>query len=289
MRFSQAFAIAVALLALGDGVICDRQESQQKAFSGSVVGRAAALVKPDVTSPSVPKRQINLGNGDISVSGSGIQVLDGKGNAKYGASQPGTDVAGERTANNNAGLTIGGLQLGGSKASGGTGNSAIDAFLKAANGGKKNGTTNAGEGQRAGKGKGKGEGRPAANPEEAAKAELGLGANPGEATKEAQRGGEEANSTGEEQQAELGNVGEAAKPAGEGKAGEGQPKAVEESEQFKDNLGITLGKDGEAQNIGGDLGITKGSDGSTSVGGKSGINISAGGNRKQGNQNEQDQ
>jgi hypothetical protein len=54
-------------------------------------------------------------------------------------------------------------------------------------------------------------------------------------------------------------------------------KATQEAEQFSEEAGITLDKDGNAQNLGGDLGITKGSDGSTSVGGKSGINVAADG------------
>lgn len=58
------------------------------------------------------------------------------------------------------------------------------------------------------------------------------------------------------------------------KAGEAAfPKAVAESGQFSENLGIILDKNGNAVNVGGDLGITKGSDGSTSVGGKDGINV----------------
>ncbi|KAK1579300.1 uncharacterized protein LY79DRAFT_346067 [Colletotrichum navitas] len=79
--------------------------------------------------------------------------------------------------------------------------------------------------------------------------------------------------TGEGQKVNAGEEGE--NQAGEAAAKEGQPKAVEESEQFKDDAGITIGADGQVQNLGGNLGITKGSDGSTSVGGKSGINISA--------------
>jgi hypothetical protein len=54
-------------------------------------------------------------------------------------------------------------------------------------------------------------------------------------------------------------------------------KATEESERFSEEAGITLGKDGNAQNLGGNLGITKGSDGSTSVGGENGINVAADG------------
>ncbi|KZL76628.1 hypothetical protein CI238_03609 [Colletotrichum incanum] len=276
MRFGSV--VAFALLALGETGLCDRQESQSKLFSGSAAGRAAALVRPDVDKPSVQKRQVSFENGGISIGGAdGLQLGGkGKGNGEGQASQPGGNVAGNRTANNNAGLTIGGVQLGGNKPAGGTGNSALDAFLGAANGGKKNGngTANAGEGQRAGAGKG--EGGPGANPGEAAKAEQGLGSNPGEAAKEAQR---------------QGNGAEAARPEGEGQqpqpgqAAEGQPKAVEESEQFKENAGITLGADGQAQNIGGNLGITKGSDGSTSVGGKSGINISPRSGRGRGQNN----
>lgn len=57
-------------------------------------------------------------------------------------------------------------------------------------------------------------------------------------------------------------------------------KATQEAEQFSEEAGITLAKDGSAQNLGGDLGITKGTDGSTSVGGKSGINIAADGTAK---------
>ncbi|GJC87307.1 hypothetical protein ColLi_10145 [Colletotrichum liriopes] len=213
MRFGSV--VAFALLALGETGLCDRQESQSKLFSGSAAGRAAALVRPDVDKPSVQKRQISFENGGISIGGAGGLQLGGKGkgSGEGQASQPGGNVAGNRTANNNAGLTIGGVQLGGKKPAGGTGNSALDAFLGAANGGKKNGngTANAeqgaaapdktaGEGQRAGAGKG--EGGPGANPGEAAKAEQGLGSNPGEAAKEAQRQGKGA---------------ERAKPAGEGK------------------------------------------------------------------------
>ncbi|KAI1501001.1 hypothetical protein F5X99DRAFT_219657 [Biscogniauxia marginata] len=51
--------------------------------------------------------------------------------------------------------------------------------------------------------------------------------------------------------------------------------AVEESEQFSENIGIITDAKGNAVNLGGDLGITQGSDGSTSVGGEAGINIVA--------------
>ncbi|WQF89895.1 hypothetical protein CDEST_14909 [Colletotrichum destructivum] len=300
-------AIAFVILALGETGLCSRQESQSRLFSGSAAGRAAALVRPDVDGPSVEKRQISFENGGISIGGAGGLQLGGKGKGGKGqgngqAAQPGGNVAGNRTANNNAGLTIGGVQLGGNKPDGGTGNSALDAFLDAANGGKKkaNGTANAGAGaaapgQAAGEGGqrgasgGKGEGGPGANPGEAAKAEQGLGSNPGEsakakeAAKEAQRQGkgtEAARPAGEGQQSP------APRPAEEAGPAKGQPKAVEESEQFKENAGITIGADGQAQNLGGNLGITKGSDGSTSVGGKSGINISPGGDRGRSKDNE---
>ena len=68
----------------------------------------------------------------------------------------------------------------------------------------------------------------------------------------------------------------AAPPAGEaakGEANAGEVQATKESEQFSENAGITIGADGQAQNLGGNLGITKGSDGSTSVGGENGINV----------------
>ncbi|TKW48735.1 hypothetical protein CTA1_11808 [Colletotrichum tanaceti] len=69
---------------------------------------------------------------------------------------------------------------------------------------------------------------------------------------------------------------EGARPAGEGQQAppgpvEGLPKAVEESEQVKENAGITIGADGQAQNLGGNLGFSKGSDGNTFVSGKAGI------------------
>ncbi|KAK8088741.1 hypothetical protein PG997_003702 [Apiospora hydei] len=67
--------------------------------------------------------------------------------------------------------------------------------------------------------------------------------------------------------------GEAAAPA-KGKGGSAEDvTAVKEGEQFKDNLGIIVDKNGNTKNVGGNLGITKGSDGSTSVGGAAGINI----------------
>ncbi|KAK7924045.1 hypothetical protein PG985_006099 [Apiospora marii] len=67
--------------------------------------------------------------------------------------------------------------------------------------------------------------------------------------------------------------GEVAAPA-KGKSGSAEDvTAVKEGEQFKDNLGIIVDKNGNTKNVGGDLGITKGSDGSTSVGGAAGINI----------------
>ncbi|KAK8049895.1 hypothetical protein PG994_011625 [Apiospora phragmitis] len=67
--------------------------------------------------------------------------------------------------------------------------------------------------------------------------------------------------------------GEAAAPA-KGKGGSAEDlTAVKEGEQFKDNLGIIVDKNGNTKNLGGSLGITKGSDGSTSVGGAAGINI----------------
>ncbi|KAI1641029.1 hypothetical protein F4809DRAFT_295837 [Biscogniauxia mediterranea] len=51
--------------------------------------------------------------------------------------------------------------------------------------------------------------------------------------------------------------------------------AVNEAEQFSENIGIITDAKGNAVNLGGDLGITKGSDGSISVGGEAGINIAA--------------
>ncbi|KAI0603148.1 hypothetical protein F4775DRAFT_15159 [Biscogniauxia sp. FL1348] len=51
--------------------------------------------------------------------------------------------------------------------------------------------------------------------------------------------------------------------------------AVNEAEQFSENIGIVTDAKGNAVNLGGDLGITKGSDGSISVGGEAGINIAA--------------
>ncbi|KAK7970370.1 hypothetical protein PG988_009443 [Apiospora saccharicola] len=69
----------------------------------------------------------------------------------------------------------------------------------------------------------------------------------------------------------------APKPAAGGEKAQpakgGDVTAVKEGKQFKDNSGITVDRNGNAKNVGGDLGITKGSDGSTSVGGASGINI----------------
>lgn len=73
--------------------------------------------------------------------------------------------------------------------------------------------------------------------------------------------------------------GEKPAAAAKGEKSEGV-KATQEAEQFSEEAGITLAKDGSAQNLGGDLGITKGTDGSTSVGGKSGINIAADGTAK---------
>ncbi|TEA12162.1 hypothetical protein C8034_v006574 [Colletotrichum sidae] len=270
--------VAVAILALGEGGLCDRQGGQSQLFSGSVAGRAAALMKPEAHKPKVAKRQISFEGGGITIGGPGGLQLGGKGKGK-GKGEGG--AAGNQTSGG-GGLSVGGIQLGGNKPAGGTGNGALDAFLNAANGAKKNGTANAGKekGQKAGK---KGEGGPGANPGEAAKAELGLGANPGEAAKQ-QEAAKEAERQGKGKGTGAGT--DAGKPAGEGqKGGEarpGQPKAVEESEQFKGNAGITIGADGQVQNVGGNLGITKGSDGSTSVGGKSGINISPGGDKKKG-------
>ncbi|KAK2036525.1 hypothetical protein LZ31DRAFT_615342 [Colletotrichum somersetense] len=226
MRLSSV--AACALLALGQTGLCDRQDSQPGLLSGSAATRAPALVRTGLDRPNLTKRQISFeSGGGISIGG---LKLGGKGNE----TEAGANVAADRIANNNAGLTIGGLKLGGDKSAGSTGNSALDAFLGAANGGKKNanGTANAAEGAAA----------------------------PGE-------------KAGEGQKAEGGEGGK--NQAGEAAAKEGQPKAVEESEQFKENAGITVGANGQVQNIGGNLGITKGSDGSTSVGGKSGINISA--------------
>ncbi|KAI5926426.1 hypothetical protein F4810DRAFT_725082 [Camillea tinctor] len=69
---------------------------------------------------------------------------------------------------------------------------------------------------------------------------------------------------------------EAAEGAAEGEeaAAEGIT-AVDEAEQFSENIGIITDAKGNAVNLGGNLGITKGSDGSTSVGGEAGINIAA--------------
>ncbi|KAK2056744.1 hypothetical protein LY76DRAFT_627511 [Colletotrichum caudatum] len=226
MRFSSV--VACALLALGRTGLCDRQDSQPSLLSGSAATRARALVRTGLDRPNLTKRQISFKSGG-GISIGGLEV-DGKGDE----TEAGVNVAADRIANNNAGLTIGGLKAESGKPAGSTGNSALDAFLGVANAAKKNanGTANAAEGAAA----------------------------PGEKAGEGQKaGGKEG---GENQ-------------AGEAAAKEGQPKAVEESEQFKENAGITVGAGGQVQNIGGNLGITKGSDGSTSVGGKSGINISA--------------
>ncbi|GKT46117.1 uncharacterized protein ColSpa_06298 [Colletotrichum spaethianum] len=258
MRFGSVFAFA--LLALGETGLCDSQESQSKLFSGSVAGRAAALVRTDVDKPSAQKRQISFENGGINLGGLQLGGKN-KGNGAGQASETAGNVAGNRTANNNAGLTIGGVQLGGKKPAGGTGNSVLDAFLGAANGAKKNGNATA-------------------------TAEQGLGSNPGEAAK-AKEAAKEAQRQGN--RTEAVNPARGTQQAETGQATEGQPKAVAESEQFKDNLGIIVGANGQVQNVGGDLGITKGSDGSTSVGGKDGINISARGNSEQGQNNEIEQ
>lgn len=74
-------------------------------------------------------------------------------------------------------------------------------------------------------------------------------------------------------EADANEAAESGKEAAAAKAGE--VEAVKESENFKDNAGITLDANGRAVNLGGNLGITKGSDGSQSIGGKSGINIAA--------------
>ncbi|EFQ25970.1 hypothetical protein CGRA01v4_14383 [Colletotrichum graminicola] len=231
MRFCSV--VACTLLALGQTGLCDRQDSHLSLLSGSAASRARALVRTGLERPSSTKRQISLGDGGISIGGANGLKLGGKGKGQ--GAEAGGNVAGNRTANNNAGLTIGGVQLGADgKSAGTTGNSALDAFLGAANGNKKagNGTANAAEGAAA----------------------------PGKQAGEGQKV----------------NAGEGKKnQAGEAAAKEGQPKAVGESEQFKDDAGITIGANGQVQNVGGNLGITKGSDGSTSVGGKSGINISA--------------
>ncbi len=49
--------------------------------------------------------------------------------------------------------------------------------------------------------------------------------------------------------------------------------ATQQAEQFSDNAGITVDKNGNTRNLGGDLGITVGTDGSKSVGGEDGINV----------------
>lgn len=241
----------------------------------------------------------------MQLGGGGKSKDNGLGQQPGGAANQTANGGKANGGKANGGLSIGGLQLGGNKPPGGTGNSALDAFLNQANQGKKNGTANAGQGagaatggaEGAGRG-GKGAGGPGANPGEAAKAEQGLGSSPGEAAKaneaakEAQR-----KDKGSGAGVEVAKpAGEAARPAGEGNAEAGQPKAVQESEQFKDNAGITVGADGQVQNgnhtfiaselpktnigvvpVGGDLGITKGSDGGTSVGGKSGKLMSSAG------------
>ncbi|KAK1980210.1 hypothetical protein LZ30DRAFT_595253 [Colletotrichum cereale] len=236
MRFCSV--IACALLALGQTGLCDRQGGQQGLLSGSSASRARALVRTGLERPNFQKRQISFENGGISIGGADGLKISGKGKdkaeGKGQAAELGVNVAGTRIANNNAGLTIGGVKLEDNKSVGATGNSALDSLLRTAKEGKKNGngTANAAEG--------------AADPAKKA----GEGQKAG-----SKEGGKD--------------------KAGEAPAKEGQPKAVEESEQFKENAGITLGADGQAKNLGGNLGITKGSDGSTSVGGKSGINISA--------------
>ncbi|KAK8082420.1 hypothetical protein PG996_001201 [Apiospora saccharicola] len=79
---------------------------------------------------------------------------------------------------------------------------------------------------------------------------------------------------GEKAQPAKGEVAAPAPAPAKGKSGSAEDvTAVKEGKQFKDNSGITVDRNGNAKNVGGDLGITKGSDGSTSVGGASGINI----------------
>ncbi|KAI1488068.1 hypothetical protein F5X96DRAFT_108560 [Biscogniauxia mediterranea] len=97
-------------------------------------------------------------------------------------------------------------------------------------------------------------------------AEVAEEVSQGNATK-----GEEAGAGAAEEAAE-----EAAEGAAEGeKAAAEGITAVNEAEQFSENIGIITDARGNTVNLGGDLGITRGSDGSISVGGAAGINIVA--------------
>lgn len=212
--------------------------SPQGGFSGQVAShikwRPAAL----------KERQISIGGDGGGISIGGLTVGgSGGGNGQ-----------GNSTKGNGGGITLpDGVSLGGGKGGGngqGANNqtqkgqsSALGAFIAAAEGASKNQTGAAAE-------------APAAAAA-AATAPSGQGAvGEGQAVAGEPAAGEGVAAPG----------GEAAAP--------GEPKAVAESEQFSENAGITVGQDGQTQNLGGNLGITKGSDGSTSVGGKSGINIS---------------
>ena len=59
----------------------------------------------------------------------------------------------------------------------------------------------------------------------------------------------------------------------------GEVTALAQSEQFREESGITLDSSGNAANLGGNLGITQSQDGSASVGGENGINVAPSGNR----------
>lgn len=227
----------------------------------------------------IKERQISIGGNNGGISIGGLTLGGGGNNAAGAASATGAQGAAAASATGapaagngggGGGLTLpNGLTLGG----GGNGNGA-----------KGNATAAAAEGQAA------------AAEAAAAKAQPQQGTSLGNFIAAAQNAAKNGTAkVTEEEGAKIGGEGAAAatgegaaKPAGEGaaaaapagegaaKAGEaGQPKAVAESEAFSEEAGITLGADGSAQNLGGNLGITKGTDGSTSVGGKSGINVSA--------------
>ncbi|KAF5852019.1 hypothetical protein GGP41_000759 [Bipolaris sorokiniana] len=187
---------------------------------------------------------------------------------------------------NPQGLMIGGLTLGGPD-----GGITGDGLNLGGNGNKGNGTAMAAgvKGKKPKKEKGmKGE-KPA--PAEGGEKPAGCAAPPPAGEGEKPKGEKPAPAEGGEKPAppaggEAPAGGEKPAPPAGGEAPAGGEKPAPpaggeapagESEKFSEESGISLGKSGEAANLGGNLGITKGSDGSSSVGGKNGINVAASG------------
>ncbi|KAJ4419421.1 hypothetical protein N0V82_005003 [Gnomoniopsis sp. IMI 355080] len=208
-------------------------------FTGQVATHIKFRVPADMTRPAALKRQISIGGEGGGITLPGGLTLGGGGN------KGGANAAGASNSTAPAAAATKGAQ-------GTQGQStSLEDLINAATGGAKNQTGAAGAA--AGGNKGQGAGQVAGE---------GAAAQPASqpASQPATEGaGQAVSAAPANEGATKAGEGAAAAPAGEGaaKAGEAEPKAVTESEQFSENAGITLGADGSAQNLGGNLGITK--------------------------------